>query len=74
MVRLSSQSKSMLWSTVAAYSATGMWTRPKLMAPFHRTRGAGTLDVDMTTILRPATVGRPAGVACRNAALRVVRP
>ncbi len=41
MLRLSSQSKSMPLSRVAEYSATGMWTRPKLIAPFHRTRGAG---------------------------------
>src|SRR5256885_1285926 len=39
MVRLSSQSKSMPVSLVAECSATGMCTRPKLIAPFHKVRG-----------------------------------
>ena len=37
-MRLSSQSKSMPVLCVAACSATGMWTRPKVIAPFHSTR------------------------------------
>ena len=36
MLRLSSQSKSTPWERVAEFSATGMCTRPKLMAPFHK--------------------------------------
>jgi hypothetical protein len=34
MLRLSSQSKSTPWEDVAETSETGIWTKPKLMAPF----------------------------------------
>ena len=36
--RRSSQSKSMPELTVAEYKPTGIWTRPKLIAPFQRVR------------------------------------
>ncbi|MDT4827026.1 hypothetical protein FQZ97_603520 [compost metagenome] len=36
MLRLSSQSKSMLCSVLAVCRPTGMWTSPKVMAPFQR--------------------------------------
>ncbi|KPX00297.1 hypothetical protein ALO79_200199 [Pseudomonas syringae pv. castaneae] len=38
MLRLSSQSKSTPWDDVAETSATGMWTSPKLIAPFQIAR------------------------------------
>jgi hypothetical protein len=44
MVCLSSRLNFMRFSAVAECRVTGMWTRPKLMAPFHRVRelvGAG---------------------------------
>jgi hypothetical protein len=37
-VRLSNQSKSTPWEAVADTSATGMWTSPKLIAPFQIAR------------------------------------
>jgi len=40
--RLSSQSKSMPVSEDAGYTATGMCTRPKVMAPFQIARGMAT--------------------------------
>jgi hypothetical protein len=39
MLRLSSQSKSTPWDEVADTSATGMCTKPKLIAPFQIARG-----------------------------------
>jgi hypothetical protein len=38
MLRLSSQLKSIPWEDVAETSATGMCTRPKLIAPFQIAR------------------------------------
>ena len=64
MLRLSSQSKSTPLSRVAEYSATGMCTRPKLMAPFHSTRGAGAW--------RAASSACPAGLRDAAAVLRPV--
>jgi hypothetical protein len=51
MLRLSSQSKSTPWEDVAETSATGMCTRPKLIAPFQIARAIvviSSIDVLVT--------------------------
>src|SRR5689334_1439704 len=64
----------MLWLVVAEYSATGMWTRPKLIAPFHRTRGAGAFfETAMDTLLQARDFAPQTARRCRSAAAPTVR-
>ena len=60
MVRRSSQSKSSPSLVVAVYSATGMCTRPKLMAPFQTTRAVGR-DVLLSSEAESSAMALPEG-------------